>query len=644
MRIQWLEISDWRHFRGVKLVLPDSAPIICLVGGNGTGKSQILELIAACAQRLGLAPGNESSRGDPFNDVPASFAIRFLMAPEALVSLASPEALDESYRGEFARWDRTLTIEKRTGTGPTITAGGVAAHVAAAFADNVVRIIRGSAAVHYLSLDADRAYPKIAMQPHQLGEVFDRDWDSTSKQSSFRVTRNLYDEWFRYLLGKENQDNNRHIQKIRLAREKGEQDPRFVDQFDGYRQSIKRVLPHLIFLGIDPQKKEVRFDSTGIPLSFDQLSGGEREIAFLISQIDRFALKQGLLLVDEPELHLNYDLLRTWIGFLRDTVEVGQIWLATHSLEVVEVTGQDATYLLERDTSTRRVSSATRLSSLPVVATLSRAVGSPAFSISNLVFAIVEGEELIGERERFRSLCNFPAHVRFLEGGSCREVIRRIADLKKLAAVSDQKIRIGGVVDRDWRTKSEQEELAKLNIYMLEVHEVENFFLHPLTLQELLRALGQDPASSDELIQRAADRRAGAWIFDAARTYRTFKDYPEPSKETRELVHALGWHDFANVNAVCKKIASSDTALSPEEQMTLGKHLITRAKIYSRQRTRADSLWRVCEGKEVFRTLVPQLGFSTDAAAERAIVALWIRSPAVVPAELASMRTYISAL
>jgi predicted ATPase len=99
-------------------------------------------------------------------------------------------------------------------------------------------------------------------------------------------------------------------------------------------------------------------------------------------------LKKGLLLVDGPELHLNYDLLRKWIGFLKGSVEAGQIWLATHSLEVVEVTGKDATFILSRDEQTRKVVSAHPLSSEPVISTLSRAVGSPAFSISNPAFVL----------------------------------------------------------------------------------------------------------------------------------------------------------------------------------------------------------------------------------------------------------------
>ena len=113
------------------------------------------------------------------------------------------------------------------------------------------------------------------------------------------------------------------------------------------------MLPHVVFTGVDSRKRTLLFDRTGLELSFHQLSGGEREIAFLIGQIDRFGLRQGLFLLDEPELHLNADLIRSWVAYLTGTVLTGQVWLATHSLEAVEAAGQQATFVLERNDATR---------------------------------------------------------------------------------------------------------------------------------------------------------------------------------------------------------------------------------------------------------------------------------------------------
>ncbi|ESX22565.1 ATP-binding protein [Mesorhizobium sp. LSJC264A00] len=520
MRVQRVKIGHWRHFEGVEFSLPDDAPVVCVVGGNGTGKSLLLELISACVQNIGLSPGAESARGNPFNE-DATFEVTFFIALKTIADLDTAGAFPNEMQQDYRTWDRTLVVGRDAEQGYKLIAGGVTCERSGSFAGLVVHLIKQSASVHYLSLDADRAYPKFQVEAHQLAEVFGRDWgESTNKQSSFRITRNLYEEWFRFLVGRENQGNNRHVQEIRAARQAGVNDPIFVDQFASYRNAVQKVLPHLMFIGIDPLTRSIKFDSTGIPLNFDQLSGGEREIAFLVGQVERFGLKKGLLLVDEPELHLNNDLLRAWIGFLKDSVEEGQIWFATHSLEVVEVTGQDATVILQRDEQSRQVTEAAPLNQHPVVATLSRAIGSPAFSISNLAFILIEGEEEIGERERFRLLCEIPPHVRFMEAGSCNDVVRRIEELRDLAIASGQMIRIGGVVDQDWRPKQEQDELSERGLFVLGVHEIENFFVHPPTLKDFLSMNGGDPRTVEPTLVAAADRRAGSWIFDAARTDR----------------------------------------------------------------------------------------------------------------------------
>lgn len=53
-------------------------------------------------------------------------------------------------------------------------------------------------------------------------------------------------------------------------------------------------------------------------------------------------------------------------------------------------------------------------------------------------------------------------------------------------------MRIGGVVDRDFRSNAEATVFANgSSIFVLPVHEVENFFLHPGTIDLLLAQNGR---------------------------------------------------------------------------------------------------------------------------------------------------------
>ena len=625
--------------------LDDDTGLVCVVGANGTGKSHLLELIAASANRLGLSPGVEIPRGDPFVD-PHSFTIEFHLAHG--ISRAVERLAD--HNPSFAAWDRSITISSKRQdeqSQTTIHAGGCpndGSHFA--LGGSVVQALKTEESVYFLSLDADRAYPDRPVNAHQVAEAYERDWEIASfkRDRAFRSTATLYDEWKKYFLARENQYNNDFARRIRKSRIYGDPEPVFEDQFESFRDAIIEVLPHIRFVGADEKRRALLFDTTGKELTFNQLSGGEREIAFLIGQIDRFGLRQGLMLLDEPELHLNADLIREWVSYLTGTVEDGQIWLATHSLEAVEAAGQHATFVLERNERTREVDTLVRLDHRPALSALSRAVGTPAFAISQLLFVFVEGAQGIGERERFRKLCNTTQGVRFIECGSCNEVLRRLADINDIAAEADTGIRVGGIVDRDFRSDQEAETLSNANgICVLAVHEVENFFLHPPTLESLLALNGQTDVDPVQLVRNCADARAGSWVFQHAMATPNAQRLPKIATPAKERAKAMAW---AEIDADRDQAIDAIAALSNYDEPTRESlRDIIRVSIRSYERRRDEpELWKRCEGKQVLNGIVSNIGFASPAAMLRSVFVLWDRDGAHLPEELLNMRDYLNGL
>lgn len=639
MRIRKIEIKEWRNFRDISIDLPEEASLVCLVGANGTGKTHILELISACAHHLGLSSGIEIPRGNPFSDSIRNFSVQIFLAPRVSSTL---DALVASTQG-FDTWDRTLTVE---GPKSTISVGGISdAALSQKLAKQVVTALRDLEEVHHLTLDADRAFPKRDMPIHELAQAFETQWESAqwSKGRAFQTTRTLYDEWIKYCLAKENDAANQHFQAVRRAAEGLGASPEFKDPFSTFKNSLRQVMPHLLFAGADQKRKAILFDTSGMELRFDQLSGGEREIAFLIGQIDRFGLRNGLFLLDEPELHLNPDLVRSWVTYLGNTVNTGQVWLATHSLEAVEAAGISSTILLERDGGSRTVSKAANLADEPVQSALSRAVGTPAFSISALRFVFIEGEEAIGERERYRRVTGLSADTRFLECGSCTEVVRKVAVINALAKEAGQKIRIAGVVDRDWRSKTEIELMAaQENISVLPVHEVENFFIHPGTLTSIAKQIGHTSFDYGVELVSACDNRAGGWIVQSALSDNSQSDISDLPPKARAHAYGLGWPAIeSDMDAAMQRIvdfSELDDKLKPR----LKRRLMTYAEVYSRKRT-GEELWKICEGKEIMKALARALGFSDHHALERAVTALWDTGPSNVPHALREFRKELTA-
>lgn len=644
MRVRRIEIERWRHFENISLEVEADASLVCVVGANGTGKSHLLELIAACAHEFGLSQGIEIPRGNPFSDN-HKFTLEIYLAPD--VSSHVDEGMTKDPNN--GSWDRTLTIfseKSDAGESKRIIAGGIEDESQAQqFASRVVTFLKQSKDVHFLSLDADRAYPKKNINLNEIAQAYEIDWEAKeyTRGRSFRATSTLYDEWIKFYLAQENQSGTKLIQEIRRARAAGDDDPIFEDHFKGYREALLKVLPHVAFTGVDPRQKTLLFDTTGMELSFNQLSGGEREIAFLIGQIDRFALRQGLFLLDEPELHLNADLIRTWVGYLVGTVETGQIWLATHSLEAVEAAGQTATFVLERNDTTKKVDGLARLDQRPVLSALSRAVGTPAFSISNLRFVFVEGEESVGERERFRRIAGLPSDVRFIECGSCNEVIRRVQAIRALSNEAEQSLRVGGIVDRDHRTDGQASSLlTDHGVYVLPLHEVENFFLHPETLQALLTQNGIHSITPTEIVKDAADARAGSWIFQNAMATKIAESLPEISSAAKDRVKTATWSDFeTDAERIIQEIVDRSN-FGDDDKDKLKRLLQICADSYGRKRD-DDTLWKICEGKQVLNDIAVKVGFSGARTLMQATFTIWDRGEHIFP-EIVELRRYIDEL
>jgi predicted ATPase len=642
MRILSLHIAKWRNFRNVEICVPEDSTLVCLIGENGTGKSNILELISAAANQLGISPGIENLRGNPFTE---EHEVRLEVHLDTPLFERLPQDYIANAKQIGLQWNGIVSLSsKRTADGQhreTKIAGGQGNETQRTqLAKMLCDLLRQEKETNYLSLDADRSYPPMQIPAHLYAEALGRDWETTQwqKNRAFVSTRTMYDEWLQYFLAMESQYATKHVREERRAAELHSARPEFVDAFKPYKEALQGVLPHLKFVGVDSQQKTLVFDSAGLELRFNNLSGGEREIAFIVGQIDRFKLRRGFLLIDEPELHLNPDLLRNWVAYLRDTIETGQVWIGTHSLEAVETAGPNATFVLERTQDTRLVEKAATLSKRPVLAVLSAAVGSPAFSLRNLRFVYVEGDRQGRERDRFFRLYGDSRFVRFIEGGGCEEIAKKVKAVRELAEHADEQLCIGGILDRDFRT---DELLARQSkdspLFVLPVHEVENYFLHPSALSVIANRSGVGTPVTQILVN-CADRFAGLWI--ANRAMIRLPVAGDLHRALRQAASELTWSVIdGNRSAVLDKIL----AVAGTEPQDTARLLQESAEAYADLRA-SDNLWAHCMGKEVLGILPRELGLQSVEALEQNVLACWKDGHAQRPEELTCISKYIDAL
>jgi hypothetical protein len=93
--------------------------------------------------------------------------------------------------------------------------------------------------------------------------------------------------------------------------------------------------------------------------------------------------------------------------------------------------------------------------------------------------------------------------------------------------------------------------------------------------------------------------------------------------------------------AIAEVVASSRFA--GDDATKLSQLLEIGANAYARKRGE-QSLWQMCEGKQVLNATAHSMGFADQQALAQATFAFWVRNQEQIPEELASLRNYLAAL
>lgn len=232
----------------------------------------------------------------------------------------------------------------------------------------------------------------------------------------------------------------------------------------------------------------------------DDLSSGEKEILFGYLRLRNNAQRQSIILLDEPELHLNPKLIQGLPQFYEKYVGANlenQIWTVTHSdaflREAIASGGTKVFHMREASRSQvgcnqiREISG--RREEENAVLEL---IGDIAGYRPGGKIVIFEGEGSEFDRRMTAKLFpDFDRRMNFVSGGN-KATVRRLH--KVLDEQSDSATRTTfSIVDRD--DESHQDANEKNGKYIWNVYHIENYLLDPGIILEVLRRVSLDDSA-----------------------------------------------------------------------------------------------------------------------------------------------------
>jgi ABC-type nitrate/sulfonate/bicarbonate transport system ATPase subunit len=301
-----------------------------------------------------------------------------------------------------------------------------------------------------------------------------------------------------------------------LAQEAGTSGATEDDLVDALRDLFKTFFPGKTFLGPEPTADgRVAFPvrlPDGSTHDLDDLSSGEKEVLYGYMRLRNSAPKNSVILLDEPELHLNPRLIRGLARFYFNHLVAAhnnQLWLISHSdtllREAVNLEGFRVFHMRSGDRSRPDENQAARITTSEEVERLViELVGDLAAYRPGAKVVLFEGggDVEFDVRMVARLFPDFDGAVNSIAAGSKREVTALHETLDGLGAAA-LGARFYAIRDRD----SGRREAAAARAFTWGVYHIENFLLEPDFVLRAMSELSQaDPALADSRAVVAALR------------------------------------------------------------------------------------------------------------------------------------------
>lgn len=292
MKITSLEIKDFPPIKNLKM--EDLGDIVIIAGANGSGKSRLKEAIVGTLQG-----GNQMS----------------------ISLLATREKEKEDFGADIL-----------------VTTQGAQNRTLAEYMRKR-RFGRGQYVGSLVQIDSQRNIQTTQYQQVSW-QVSDPDEADTPSTFYYQNFTNRWQDFMNYIHQKVAAYQNQLATEVingteitaKIIKEK------LPHPLQKYKEIFSTLLPGKELLDINPASpREFQYkDKTGTILSFNSLSSGEQEVVKVLFDVARKDIKDSVIIVDEPELHLHPTLTFKLIEALKSIGDhSNQFIFLTHSADLI---------------------------------------------------------------------------------------------------------------------------------------------------------------------------------------------------------------------------------------------------------------------------------------------------------------------
>jgi predicted ATP-dependent endonuclease of OLD family len=365
MRILEIEIQGYKSFKSVKL--DQLGKLVILIGKNGTGKSNLLELIEFLFRDLDALPqkalgaANEHlwhgfEIGEPIlvhvrvevdgEALSRSLPKEFAFTPPKTVAIDITRAVEQS-AGNMEWRTRELTIGERK----IVSAGAVRKSEELAISEAELKVAGegstpGPAAPADLPQKILQAVSQVLLARFQVIPSA-RNRQFTPAGNAARVS--VLDD-----------QTLTQIQTLAQLVKPGERRRKF----NPLQRSLKEIIPNAEGISAPQGQVFVQEGRLEIPLALT--GGGVQEIVNVLCRIQALqqAREGSVIGIEEPEAHLHPDAMKLLLGHLRAEETVSQYWITTHSPFLIDRADLESVWMVSKNDGTSDVGRLTDANSL----------------------------------------------------------------------------------------------------------------------------------------------------------------------------------------------------------------------------------------------------------------------------------------